>query len=195
LLAGIAVAAVIEPYLDPAWFEALPRGLDVVILAFVGLPLYVCASGATPLAAVLLAKGVSPGAVLAFLITGPSANVTTLGVLARLHGRRLAAAFPAMVLGLSIAFGFVVNAFAGHAAALVPPAVFEHEPGVFASACGVLLALLMAFSVLRVGPRRFLGKLAGEYSLGHSHGAPEAERAEHGHSHDHACCEDAPARR
>ena len=55
LIMGLLLAAVIEPYLDPGSL-ALPRGLDVVILALLGLPIYVCASGATPLAAALLAK-------------------------------------------------------------------------------------------------------------------------------------------
>ena len=45
--------------------------------ALFGMPAYVCASGATPLVAVLIYKGASPGAVLAFLLTGPATNITT----------------------------------------------------------------------------------------------------------------------
>src|SRR5690606_17885966 len=100
----------IEPLLDPAWLAALPGGADVALFALLGMPAYVCASGATPFVAVLIHKGVSPGAALAFLLTGPATNVTTFGVLARLHGRRIAALFGAMVAALAIGLGHATNA-------------------------------------------------------------------------------------
>jgi uncharacterized membrane protein YraQ (UPF0718 family) len=190
LVLGLLLAAVIEPYLDPGWFSGLPPGLDVVLLALAGLPVYVCASGATPLAAALLAKGVSPGAILAFLITGPATNVTTLGVLSRLHGLRRAIALPATVFALSVLGGLAVNAVLGRrpASALWPPA--EGAAGPLDIACAVVLAALIAASMLRLGPRRFAGKLAADAGISffrrHRHG-PEigaCEAEEHdGHAH------------
>ena len=168
LIAGIAVAAVVEPYVDPSYFAALAPGLDVVLLALVGLPLYVCASGATPLAAALIGKGVSVGAVLAFLITGPTTNVTTLGVLAKLHGFRRALALPAIVLGLSVLLGWGVNLMLGPGGSAVVPAIHE-EHGPLELACAAALALMLFASLFRLGPRRFIGKLASESGLGHSH--------------------------
>ena len=176
LIAGIAVAAAVEPYVDAAWFSALPPGLDVVLLALLGLPLYVCASGATPLAATLVGKGVSVGAVLAFLITGPTTNVTTLGVLGKLHGFGRALALPAIVLGLSVILGWGVNlALGSGGSAAVPVASDEH--GALETVCAVALALMLFGSLLRLGPRRFIGKLASDSGLGHSH--PEGPGHEH----------------
>ena len=47
-----------------------------------------CASSATPLAAVLIAKGVSPGAVLSGLLLGPATNIATLAWLRKAFGKR-----------------------------------------------------------------------------------------------------------
>jgi len=47
----------------------------------VGIPLYICASATTPIAASLVMKGLSPGAALILLLVGPATNVTNLAVL------------------------------------------------------------------------------------------------------------------
>src|SRR5262249_52536105 len=93
ILVGLGLAALLGPWLSAGGVEGVPRALEVPLFALIGMPLYVCASGSTPLAAVLIAKGVSPGAAIAFLLTGPATNVTTFGVLARLHSKKTAALF------------------------------------------------------------------------------------------------------
>ena len=59
----------------------------LLMLAF-GIPLYICATASTPIAAALILKGVSPGAALVFLLAGPATNMATLTVLADLLGKR-----------------------------------------------------------------------------------------------------------
>ena len=86
IIFGLIIAAVVAPILDLSAFQDLPLGLDVLCMALLGMPIYVCASGATPLVAVLVLNGLSPGAGLAFLLTGPATNATTFGVLRRLPG-------------------------------------------------------------------------------------------------------------
>ncbi len=183
IAAGLVLAALCEPLIQPSWIASLPRGVDVAVLALLGLPIYVCASGATPLAAVLLSKGVSVGAVLAFLITGPTTNVTTLGILSRLHGRNRALALPLTVFALSVGLGLVANWLSGASA----PSGLEaeaHAHGGLEQACAIVLLGLLGSSVLRIGPRRFLGSLMGETSLGDS-GEEENRATSHGHSHSH----------
>lgn len=172
ILVGLGIAAVGTGWIDAKWLAALPAGLDVPLLALLGIPTYVCASGATPLVAMLVAKGVSPGAAVAFLLTGPATNATTFGVLARLHGARLALAFGLLVGGLAIAIGYGVNAL------VITPAVFDaHAHPDHASIwqqIGLgLLAGLYLTSLFRQGPRAFL-----------AHVFPYAD-ASHDHDHDH----------
>ncbi|MDA0337696.1 MAG: permease, partial [bacterium] len=85
ILVGLALAAGAHSLVGGRWDAVVPANFEVEFFALLGMPIYVCASGATPLVAVLIHNGVSPGAALAFLLTGPATNLTTLGVLTRLH--------------------------------------------------------------------------------------------------------------
>ncbi len=166
ILVGIAIAAVMSANLDPALLASVPEGLDVLLATLIGLPLYVCASGSTPLVAVLLLKGLSPGAAVAFLLTGPATNVTTAGLLSRLHGKRVAALFATAMLVLSVTIGFAVNAFFGSPGALDIPTLDPTDPvgGSWGLAALALLALLYLLSLLRLGVPGFLAKVIRPYA-------------------------------
>jgi hypothetical protein len=160
ILMGLLLSAVLLPYVDRQWVAALPPGIDVPIAALLGLPLYVCATGSTPLAAMLLAQGLSPGAVLALLLTGPATNVTTFGMLGRLHGRRVAALFAASMWLGAIVLGYLANLLLP--ALPRPPLAFdgqEHAHGTVDWAWLVALAALFGVSLLRQGVRPFLERL------------------------------------
>ncbi len=175
ILLGLSVAAVAEPALKGDWINALPWGVDVAIFALLGMPLYVCASGATPFVAVLIHNGVSPGAALAFLLTGPATNVTTFGILSQLHGRRVALLFGAMMAALTIGLGLLINlALPGLTGIEVHDAA-GHEPGLLQILSLAGLALVLALSVLRQGPRGFVGQILTPFG-----------EAGDDHDHDHA---------
>ncbi len=190
ILAGLVLSAMLMPYVDREWIAGLPPGLDVPVAALIGLPLYVCATGSTPLAAMLLVQGLSPGAVLAFLLTGPATNVTTFGVLARLHGGRTAVVFAAAMWVGAMGLGYLANW-------LLPSPVVpslsdvEHHGGTLAWIALGALAVVFLLSLLRQGVRPFLerlfespanvghGQAAGCCDDGHDH------HHHHGHDHDH----------
>ena len=178
ILLGLAVAAVAEPALKGDWITALPWGFDVAIFAFLGMPLYVCASGATPFVAVLIHNGVSPGAALAFLLTGPATNVTTFGILSKLHGRRVAILFGAMMAGLTIGLGLAINLALPELSGIAVHAAAVHEPGLLQVLSLAGLTLVLALSVLRQGPRGFVGQILTPFGEADDH-------HDHDHDHDH----------
>jgi uncharacterized membrane protein YraQ (UPF0718 family)/copper chaperone CopZ len=93
LLVGLAVAALISALVPDNFFaDAVGRGwVQVLLLMVVGIPVYVCATASVPVAAALiLHAGVSPGAALAFLITGPATNAATVAAVWKTMGRRTA---------------------------------------------------------------------------------------------------------
>ncbi|MEM7264020.1 MAG: permease, partial [Planctomycetota bacterium] len=156
ILLGLALAACTYPILSTQWLTQVSPTAQVPLFALLGIPVYVCASGATPLVAVLLAGGVSPGAALAFLLTGPATNVTTFGVLSALHSTRFALRFGAAVALLAVILGYAVDAIGIQ----VDPRVEPH--GDVSIAAWVALAALcgvFALSLLRQGPRAFVGQV------------------------------------
>ncbi|MGQ0618508.1 MAG: permease [Panacagrimonas sp.] len=157
ILAGLALAVFVSPYLDALALSAWPPGLDVLLFALLGLPMVLCAAGATPVVAVLLGAGLSPGAGLAVLLIGPVANLATLDVLRHQHGTRFAVVFGAAVCVAAIALGGLVNALAP---GLETPRL-EQEPttSILGASCALVLAGLFTASLLRSGGRRWISGL------------------------------------
>jgi hypothetical protein len=184
-VAGLFVASLIEPLVDAAWLASLPDALEVPLLAIIGIPLYVCASGATPLVAVLMHKGLSAGAAIAFLLTGPATNIVTFGVLNALHGRRVALAFGVFVTGLAICMGYMVNLWMP-SVSIPLHELAAAESSVLNIVCLAGLCLLLLVSLLRQGPRGFIEQLAPFQDHDHHHGHAHAHAHEHEHDHDHA---------
>lgn len=157
IILGILVAAVAEPLLMQMLWSQWPDVLEVAVFAAIGMPVFVCAAGATPLIAVLLAAGVSPGAAIAFLLTGPATNVSTFGVLRQLHGTRMAWTFAGVTAAGAIAIGMAVNALpltvVRDAAVAAAPASWLEQLSL------VALAGLYVASLLRRGGRAFLADL------------------------------------
>ncbi len=100
LLAGVITALIPSDLMTRYLGGGLPA---MLIMLAVGIPLYICATASTPIAAALILKGVSPGAALVFLLTGPATNVTSLTVLFGLLGKRATAIYLASIAVVSVA--------------------------------------------------------------------------------------------
>lgn len=95
---------------DDVFGRYMGGGLSaMLIMLVVGIPLYICATASTPIAAALILKGVSPGAALVFLIAGPATNITSLTVLMGILGRRATAIYLATIAVMAILFGLAVD--------------------------------------------------------------------------------------
>jgi len=160
LIVGILLSGVISALIEPRALEAyLGGGVWPMLAAMaVGIPLYVCATASTPIALSLITAGLSPGAALVFLITGPATNGATLTTLWRVLGRRSVLIFLVTVAVGALATGFAVDALVGSGmipdSALIPAAAVtvdghEHhgdESGFgrwFGNGCAILLILLL----------------------------------------------------
>ena len=157
MLVGLSIAAYAAPLFDAQTIAALSPFWQVPVFALLGIPMYVCASAATPLAAIAIMHQVSPGAALAFLLTGPATNVTTFGVLRALHGRSIAILFGILVASLSIALGWLINWTFLDAQVSYEPS-HAHTPLEWVSLA--LLAGLMLISLFRQGPRGMVNHIA-----------------------------------
>ena len=159
IVLGLGVAALVTPFLESGWLGSLPPVADVFLFALLGFPTYVCAASATPLVAAFLATGLSPGAGIAFLITGPATNISTLGLVSSLHGRRAAVSFAAIMVTLAISAGVAINTVFGALPVPSLATLTEEAPSVLQQGSLVLLTGLFLRSVVRRGPRAFAGEL------------------------------------
>ena len=160
ILFGLTLAAIAESFLQPGGLTALPSSFEVILFTLLGLPTYVCASSATPFVAVLLAKGVSPGAALAFLLTGPATNVTTFGVLGKLHSTRVALKFSLSIILLSAGLGYLTNALLPQFESVPLSGRTVESASLLELFCLICLAFLYARSLLRRGTRKFVGEIS-----------------------------------
>ena len=130
---GILLAGLITAIVPPHFLETyLGGGLSAMLLMLVvGVPIYICATASTPIAAALILNGVSPGAALVFLLAGPATNIASLTVLVGVLGRRAAAIYLATIAVCTVSFGMIVDhiyrtfdvsaqAIVGQAADIVP---------------------------------------------------------------------------
>ena len=185
ILMGLLLSAVLMPYVDRAWIASLPGWVDVPVAALLGLPLYVCATGSTPLAAMLLVQGLSPGAVLALMLTGPATNVTTFGVLAKLHGPRTAIVFAAAMWLGAVLLGYAANALLPRIDVAALASEHTHE-STFGWVCLIACGGVFAMALLRQGVRPFLERLfESPANVGHGHAAGCCDDDHDGHHHHH----------
>lgn len=112
ILGGLVVAALILSSLPPEVLADLLTGLPLMLLmAVIGIPIYICASAATPIAAAMLLAGVSPGAVLVFLLAGPITSLATLTIIWREMGKATLMRYGAGVIGSALAAGLFLEQF------------------------------------------------------------------------------------
>ena len=111
LLIGVVIAGIISAAMPAdALDQYVGTGfLSYLVMLVVALPLYVCATASTPIAASLLLKGLSPGAALVFLLAGPATNGATITVMLKTLGKRAAGLYVVSIIVCSLALAFAVD--------------------------------------------------------------------------------------
>ena len=105
--AGLMLAGIITVFIPEDLSTMMLGGgvLSMLAMLMIGMPVYICATASTPIAAALLLKGVSPGAVLVFLLAGPATNMTSLSVLIQILGKMGTLRYLGVIALVSILFG------------------------------------------------------------------------------------------
>jgi hypothetical protein len=106
LAAGLIAVLIPEEMVKTYLGSGLPA---MLFMLAVGIPLYICATASTPIAAALILKGVSPGAALVFLLAGPATNVAALTVMAGIIGKRATAIYLAAIAVSTVVFGLILD--------------------------------------------------------------------------------------
>ena len=154
LLIGLALAGLITTLL-PA--DLISGSFSTGPLAFllataISLPLYICATASIPMAYALMAAGLSPGAALIFLITGPATNTATIVTIWKLIGRKATLIYLGCLTIIAWLAGWLLNSsltssameHAAHDHAAMQPALWQHASGV-----ALIVILLVSHYTMR----------------------------------------------
>ena len=116
MLVGLVLAALISALVPKDFFAETLGGVlgggipGMLLIMVLAIPVYVCATASVPLAWALIAKGVSPGTALVFLMTGPATNAATIVTVAKVMGRKTAAIYLLSVAATALAAGLALDA-------------------------------------------------------------------------------------
>lgn len=85
---GLILGALITFFVPDNFFSQLEGWQTRFLSLAVGIPLYICASATTPIAAGLILKGMTPGSALIILLVGPATNISNIAVLQKYIGMK-----------------------------------------------------------------------------------------------------------
>lgn len=151
LIVGLVISAVVVATVPSDTLASISQGpWAMLVMALIGVPMYICASASTPLAAGLMLAGVSPGAILVFLLAGPATNIATLGIVNKELGFRSLISYLSGVVVVAIGFGYLTNALVDAWQINIQSELASSNqllPWPISAIAGIALALLVAFDL------------------------------------------------
>ncbi len=149
LLIGLLLAAAIKTWVSTDFLLQWGDGfVAMLVMAVIGIPMYICATASTPLAAGFLAAGLSPGAILVFMLAGPATNIATMGMIRQEMGTPVLVAYLFSLFTASISIGYLAN-WLIDTFHFVIPTVAASEHVMDSSMIYTLSALLLAGLMIR----------------------------------------------
>jgi len=154
-LLGFLLSGLITVMVPADFFgDTIPSGfIAMLMMLALSMPMYICATASTPVAAALVLKGLDPGAALVLLLAGPATNITTMLVVRNFLGTAVLRVYIASLIIVSLVLGWLVNLLytsmdVDLSGAI--PHVHEMEHGWLANAGGLVLSALLVFHAWRL---------------------------------------------
>jgi len=149
LVIGMLLAALLSVLIPGDFFTSTISSeyLAMLLMIAASVPLYICATGSIPIAAVLLMKGLAPGAALVLLMAGPATNIATMAVIGNTLGKRSLWVYLGTIIGGALFFGILVNEllprewFTGSIPSMAH--LHDHTSGWFVWTSSAILVLLI----------------------------------------------------
>lgn len=150
LLIGLFFAALIQTIMPAGFLAQYGQGvMAMMVIVLVSIPMYICATASTPIAVGLLMAGITPGAALVFMLTGPATNIATLMVIKSELGKRelilylVSIVLTAILSGLTLdylidAMGWQLTLQHGQHGEMV---------NTFYQICAIILAMLISYQM------------------------------------------------
>jgi len=110
LLVGLIFATLVKTFLPTSFLTSYGSGIGaMLIMMVVSIPMYICATASTPVAAGFIMAGISPGTALVFMMAGPATNISTLGVIKKEMGNSVLIRYLVGISSCSLGFGLLLD--------------------------------------------------------------------------------------
>jgi uncharacterized membrane protein YraQ (UPF0718 family) len=109
LFIGLVAGSLIDFLLPENVFQNLSGPLGYLMVLGIGIPLYICASSSTPIAAAMMMKGMSPGLALVFLLVGPATNISNMLVMQKSIGKKGVLINIVSIIIVALLFSFITD--------------------------------------------------------------------------------------
>ncbi len=162
LVIGLLIAALFSVVIPNNFFEQYltNTSLDIPVILLASIPLYVCATGSVPIAAVLLAKGISPGAAFVFLMAGPATNAGTITVISKYLGKKTTLIYLGSIIGTAIITGYLINQVFPTDLLKIPASITsqEHHQNRFYSIIEIISTIFLIALIIRAAYSKLFRK-------------------------------------
>lgn len=110
LLIGLIFAAAVTTFVPEGMLAQYGQGvIAMLVVVLISIPMYVCATASTPIAVGLLLSGITPGAALVFMLTGPATNIATLMIIKKELGSRELVLYLVSITVSALAAGLLLD--------------------------------------------------------------------------------------
>jgi hypothetical protein len=110
LAIGLVFASIVRTFLPESFLLSYGSGLPAMLMMIlISVPMYICATASTPIAAGFIMAGLSPGTALVFMMAGPATNISTLGVIKLEMGSAVLIRYLLGITLSAIGFGLLLD--------------------------------------------------------------------------------------
>jgi len=111
LIIGLLIAALISVIVPDDFFaDKIPNDfLGMLAILIISIPVYICATASVPVAAVLMLKGLSPGAALVMLMAGPATNAATITMIGKVLGKKSLIGYLGAIISGALLAGLMID--------------------------------------------------------------------------------------
>jgi uncharacterized membrane protein YraQ (UPF0718 family)/copper chaperone CopZ len=113
LVIGLMIAALISVFVPDDFFaDKMPNNfVGMLLILVIAIPVYICATASVPVAAVLMLKGLSPGAALVLLMAGPATNAATITMIGKVLGKKSLIGYLGAIITGALLSGLFIDNF------------------------------------------------------------------------------------
>ena len=160
LIVGLMIAALIAVFIPDDFFAGRAGNdmIEMLVILVAAIPVYICATASVPIAAVLLLKGLSPGAALVLLMAGPATNAATITMIAKVLGKKSLAGYLISIISGALIFGFLINTFLPARWFELPMHMMSHDHEILPAWLSAGSAIVLVLLIINGYMKKFFGK-------------------------------------